>query len=64
MDKVKETTKQNRDDRIGFKGMMLWQSRAISSGIFILLSGYLMVYCTDTMKVPAALVGGLLTEAL
>ena len=63
MDKVKETTKQNRDDRIGFKGMMLWQSRAISSGIFILLSGYLMVYCTDTMKVPAALVGGILVAS-
>lgn len=58
MEEVKAAKKQkkNRDDRIGFGGLMLWQSRAISTSIFVLISSYLMIYCTDTLKVPAAMV--------
>lgn len=58
MDEVKELkkAKKNRDDRVGLGGLLIWQSRLISTTVFVLLSTYLMIYCTDTLKIPAALV--------
>ncbi len=62
MKKVKEV-KQNKDDRIGFGGLMLWQSRAVSTSIVVLMLGYLMIYATDTLKIPAAAVSLILVAS-
>ncbi len=62
MKKVKEV-KQNKDDRIGFGGLMLWQSRGISTSIVVLMLGYLMIYATDTLKIPAAAVSLILVAS-
>ena len=48
--------KKSKDDKVGFGTLMLWQSRMISTSIAVLIFGYLMIYCTDTMKIPAAAV--------
>lgn len=59
MEEVKKV-KKNKDDKVGFGMLMLWQSRAISVSIVVLVMGFLMIYCTDTMKIPAALVSAIL----
>lgn len=33
---------------------MIWQSRQISTSIVVLVLSYLMIYCTDTLQIPAA----------
>ncbi|MEH7495704.1 MFS transporter [Neobacillus niacini] len=53
---VKQVTKE----KVGFVRMGLWQSRAVSLSCNILILGFLTIYCTDTLKIPAALVGTLL----
>ncbi|HWT75149.1 MAG TPA: MFS transporter [Mobilitalea sp.] len=55
---VSNTNKKN--EKIGFGKMFFWQSRAISLGCNMLIMGFLSIYCTDTLKMPAALVGTLL----
>lgn len=52
--------KKNKDNRVGFGTLMLWQSRMISASIVYLVMGFLMIYCTDTMHIPAALVSAIL----
>lgn len=42
------------------KNLFLWQSRAISSSINVLILGYLMIYCTDTLGISAAAVSMIL----
>lgn len=58
MSKVKEVKQEkklkNKEDKIGFGGLMLWQSRAVSTSIVVLMLGFLMIYATDTLKIPAA----------
>ncbi len=58
MSEVKEVKQEkkpkNKEDKIGFGGLMLWQSRAVSTSIVVLMLGYLMIYATDTLKIPAA----------
>lgn len=62
MKKVKEV-KKNKDDKVGFGRLMLWQSRAVSSSIVVLMLGYLMIYATDTLKIPAAAVSLILVAS-
>ena len=62
MEETKKT-KKNRDDRVGLGGLLIWNSRQISTTIFVLLSGFLMIYCTDTLKIPAALVSMILVAS-
>ena len=62
MEEAKKT-KKNRDDRVGFGGLMIWNSRAISTAIFVLVSSFLMIYCTDTLKIPAAMVSMILVAS-
>ena len=62
MEEAKKT-KKNRDDRIRFGGLLLWNSRQISTTMFVLLSGFLMIYCTDTLKIPAAMVSMILVAS-
>ncbi|WP_242622772.1 MFS transporter [Lachnoclostridium sp. Marseille-P6806] len=62
MDRAAEKRGKVRDpeSRIGFGKLMIWQSRMISTTILVLLYGFLMIYCTDTLKVNPALVSVLL----
>lgn len=55
--------KEQRDDKVGFGGLMLWQSRSVSKAIVVLVFGYLMIYCTDTLKIPAAVISMLLVAS-
>lgn len=52
--------KQKDPKKVGFGRIVAWNSRAISQGIGLMVLGYLSIYCTDTLKMPAALVGTLL----
>lgn len=56
-------TKKNREDRVGLGQLLIWNSRQISVSIFVLLSGFLMIYCTDTLKIPAAVVSMILVAS-
>ena len=52
--------KKENPKKVGFGKMLAWNSRAVSQGIGLMVVGYLSIYCTDTLKMPAALVGVLL----
>lgn len=56
-------TKKNREDRVGLGQLLIWNSRQISVSVFVLLSGFLMIYCTDTLKIPAAVVSMILVAS-
>ncbi|MDO4622013.1 MAG: MFS transporter [Eubacteriales bacterium] len=45
---------KNDENRVGFGTLTLWQTSVMSRTITVLILGFLMVYCTDTLKVPAA----------
>lgn len=47
-------------DKVPFGKMLAWQTRPISLGAATIIIGYLSIYCTNTLGMPAALVGGLL----
>ena len=51
-----KTKEKNTDDKVGIGKLFLWNSRAVSTSIVTLMLGFLMIYCTDTLKVPAAYV--------
>lgn len=57
---TEEKVKGERPGKVGALRMLLWQSNGIAVGWNILLLGFLSIYATDTLKVPAALVGTLL----
>lgn len=52
-------TKQKRV-KVGAFRMVAWQSSSLSSGINLLALGFVTIFCTDTLGMPAALVGSLL----
>jgi Na+/melibiose symporter-like transporter len=54
---------KTKEEKVGFGTLMLWQSRAISASIVVLVFGYLMIYSTDTLKVPAAYVSIILVAS-
>ena len=41
-------------EKLGFGNLLLWNSRMISTSIYVLLAGFLMAYCTDTLGVTPA----------
>ncbi|MDO4648104.1 MAG: MFS transporter [Eubacteriales bacterium] len=45
---------KNDDSRVGIGKLTIWQTSVMSKTITVLILTYLMVYCTDTLKVPAA----------
>jgi probable glucitol transport protein GutA len=59
-DQKMKTKTKNLEGKVGIKRMLFWQSRAISMGSNLLVMGFLTIYCTDTLMMPAALVGLLL----
>lgn len=50
-------------NKVGFGGMMIWQSRMVSASIVTLLLMYLMIYCTDTLQIPASIVSIILVAS-
>ena len=52
--------RKEKPGRVGAGKMLCWQSRMISTSCMLMIIGYLSIYCTDTLKMPAALVGTLL----
>lgn len=52
--------KEQDPKKVGLGRVVAWNSRAISQGIGLMVLGYLSLYCTDTLGMPAALVGTLL----
>ena len=59
MGKQEKGTKEKRS-KVGFGKMLAWQSSPLSSGINLLMLGYVSIFATDTLGIPAALVGTLL----
>lgn len=55
----KESNKEEKP-KVGAGRMLLWQSRPISLAANVLVYGFLMIFCTDILNMPAALVGTLL----
>lgn len=48
------------NNKIGIGKFWGWQARAISMGSMTIVMGYLTIFCTDTLMLPAGLVGTLL----
>ena len=49
----KEKTKE-AGEKLGFGNLLLWNSRTISTSVYVLMVGFLMAYCTDTLGVTPA----------
>ena len=45
---------------VGFGRMMAWQLRAVSSGIALMVVGYVSLFCTEVLHMEPALVATLL----
>ena len=49
-----------KEKGVSFGKLMAWSLRPASTGVAMMILGYLTVFAVNTMKMPAALVGGLL----
>lgn len=58
-----EKKEKNKDDKVGLGTLLLWNSRAVSASIVTLMLAFLMIYCTDTLQVPAAYVSIILVAS-
>ncbi len=58
-----ENKGKNKDDKVGFGTLLLWNSRAVSTSIVTLMLAFLMIYCTDTLQVPAGYVSIILVAS-
>lgn len=56
----KNKTRKMKPDHVPFGKFVAWQMRPISLGAVTIITMYLAMYCTDTLGMPAALVGTLL----
>ncbi len=56
----KEKSVKNKEDKVGLGKLLLWQSRGVAKTPVILILAFLMTYCTDTLKIPAATISILL----
>lgn len=63
MKEENEKTKKQKRVKVGAGRMICWQSSAVSYGCLTMALGYISIYCTDTMGIPAALVGTLLAAS-
>ena len=53
-------SKTSNPDHVPFGKLVAWAMRPISLGAVTIITMYLSIYCTDTLGMPAALVGTLL----
>ncbi|MCH5269638.1 MAG: MFS transporter [Lachnospiraceae bacterium] len=56
----RDKNKAANPDHVPFGKLLAWQMRPISLGAVTIITMYLSLYCTDTLGMPAALVGTLL----
>ena len=52
--------KEKNPKSVGFGRMMAWQLRAVSSGIALMVVGYVSLFCTEVLHMEPALVATLL----
>ena len=52
--------KKQNPDKIGAGRFLAWQSRGAAMGAQVMIIAFITLYCTNTMGMPAALVGSLL----
>lgn len=55
-----ETAQKEKEKGVPFGKLLAWSLRPGSTGIAMMILGYLTVFAVNTMKMPPALVGGLL----
>ena len=55
-----EKTKGYNPEKVSLGKSLLWNTRPLSFGTVTILMGYLSMFCTDILQMPAALVGTLL----
>ena len=50
--------KQKKDpsEKLGLGNLLVWNSRQISTSVYVLMAGFLMAYCTDTLGINPALI--------
>lgn len=53
-------TKSYNPEKVSIGKLLAWNSRPLSFGAVTIIMGYLSMFCTDSLKMPAALVGTLL----
>ena len=51
---------KNKETRVGVGKLLIWNSRMIATTFATLMYGFLMIYCTDTLKIEPILVSGML----
>jgi Na+/melibiose symporter-like transporter len=52
--------RKEKPDKIGVGKFWAWLTRSVSAAINFIILSYITIYCTDALKMPAALVGTLL----
>lgn len=57
---MRNKEKKVREDKIGLGKLLLWCSRSVSQTVFTLMYTFLMIYCTDTLKISPVIVSGVL----
>ena len=50
-------------EKLGFGNLLAWNSRMVSTSIMVLLMGFLMAYCTDTLGITPAYVSIILVAS-
>ena len=60
MAKVEKAAKAPNPDKVGVGKFWAWQTRGVSAAVQFIVLGYLMIYATDTLGMPVALVGALM----
>lgn len=53
-------SEHSNPNRLSVGKVLIWQTRLISAGAVAIIMGYLSLYCTNTLGMPAILVGTLL----
>ncbi|MDR0719512.1 MAG: MFS transporter [Treponema sp.] len=59
-EKILKEKKTNNPDRLPVGKFFAWKARDVSVAAINIVFGFLMIFCTDTLGMPAALVGTLL----
>lgn len=57
---AKAAKKAEKGEHVPFGKLVAWSLRGGSTGVCMMIIGYLSIFCTDTLGVPAAAVGTLL----
>lgn len=57
---MRNKEKKMRNDKVGLGTLLIWCSRSISQTVFTLMYTFLMIYCTDTLKISPVIVSGIL----